>query len=105
MSAALWLLAGGTVLLLLYATYRAPRLTSALWWSFSACILGTATLIILLPGAVRDRLLWMAFSIPFIWVGLQFWCYWDSRPWRVASSLMLITIAGTAVVLLSEPIL
>lgn len=88
-----------------WATYRAPRLTSVIWWSFTATIFVSAALIILLPGELRGRLLWSAFFIPVAWVAVQFWCYWESRPGRVAVTLIAATVVGMLVVLFTEPIL
>ena len=90
--------------LLAVCTAKAPRLTSVIWWAFAACILGCAALTVVLPWPLRERLLWFAFFLPFIWVALQFWCYWDGKPWRVTASLIAICITSSLVLWLSEPI-
>ena len=84
------------------ATWKAPRLTSVIWWSFLAAILVSAALNITLPGAFRDKTLWLAFLVPFIWVGFQFWCYWDGRPARVALGLIGLSAASGLVVAFSD---
>ncbi|MEM7016008.1 MAG: hypothetical protein AAF512_01560 [Pseudomonadota bacterium] len=92
------------LLLLGFCTYKAPRLTSAVWWAFAALLLGSAVLIVLLPGPLRERLLWLAFIAPFAWVAIQFWCYWDSKQWRVALSLIAVCLVSSVILFFSGPV-
>lgn len=104
MSVTLWLIIALLILGLGLATAKAPRLTSALWWSTTATIFGISALAFLLPGPLRERLLWLALTTPLFWVALQFWCYWDERPWRVVSGLLVITFGGAAITAALAPI-
>ena len=85
------------------ATWRAPRLSSAVLWALVAAVLGASALLMILPPPFIDKALWLAMTFPLIWVGFQFWCYWDTRGWRVATGLILISLACGTFVLLGTP--
>lgn len=86
-----------------YATWKAPRLTSVLVWSFLATLILSAALLLTLPAPFSEKALWLALAVPLIWTGFQFWCYWDGKPRRVAIGLILITLVSGALVAVSEP--
>ena len=86
-----------------FATWRAPRLSSAVLWALVAAIFSTSALLMILPPPFIDKALWLAMLFPLIWVGFQFWCYWDARRWRVAAGLLLISLASGTFVLLGSP--
>lgn len=85
------------------ATWRAPRLTTILVRSLLASVLGSAALLLTVPFAFGELALWIALSVPALWAGFQFWCYWDGRAWRPAAGLIGITLAGAVTVLLVPP--
>ena len=85
-----------------WATWKAPRLTSVIWWSFLAAILVSAALNVVAPGPFRDKVLWLALLLPFVWVGFQFWCYWDRRPGRPALGLIGLSVASGLIVALTD---
>jgi len=97
------------VLLVLFAgiglaTWKAPRLTSVILWALLATIFSSAALLLVLPGPFSEKALWVALSVPLIWVAFQFWCYWDSRKWRVTGGLIAISIMSGIVVFMTEPL-
>ncbi len=96
-------IAGTVVAGLGVATWRAPRLAAVLVWSLLASILGSAALLLVLPFAFGELALWVALFVPLLWVGFQFWCYWDRRAWRPAAGLIGVALAGAATVLLVPP--
>lgn len=103
MSTTLLVMIGGVIVALGLATWRAPRLTSIIVWSLTATIMLGAALILLVPAPLGELALWLALLTPLIWVGFQFWCYWDARKWRVALGLIAITLAGAAVAAVLPP--
>ncbi|MEL6362257.1 MAG: hypothetical protein AAFR21_14365 [Pseudomonadota bacterium] len=87
------------------ATWKAPRLTSIIWWALVATIFSSAALLLIVPGPFSEKALWIALSVPLIWVGLQFWCYWDKSKWRVASGLIVLSLVSGLVVFVTEPVI
>ena len=85
------------------ATWKAPRLTSVIWWALVASMLFSAALLLTLPIPFRSLALWMALAVPIIWVAFQFWCYWDGKGWRVATGMILISIVSGAIVFTTPP--
>ncbi|MEO0884101.1 MAG: hypothetical protein AAFY34_15430 [Pseudomonadota bacterium] len=86
------------------ATWKAPRLTSVIWWALVATIFSTAALLLVLPGPFSEKALWIALSVPFVWVMFQFWCYWDASKWRVALGLIAVSLVSGIVVFMNDPI-
>ncbi|MEM7492466.1 MAG: hypothetical protein AAF296_03735 [Pseudomonadota bacterium] len=86
------------------STWKAPRLTSVLFWAALATILIGSALIMNLPGVVSQNLLWLLIAFPFIWVGLQFWCYWDPSKWRVAGGMVTLCMLLSVIVFVSTPL-
>ncbi|MEM7734533.1 MAG: hypothetical protein AAF267_01980 [Deinococcota bacterium] len=101
MSAITWAIGGVVVAGLGAATWRAPRLTSALLWSLVSAVLVSAALILVVPGAFRDKVFWFAMLLPFVWVAMQFWLYWDKHRWRVTLALFGLATVSAAIVFLS----
>lgn len=91
------------VLSLAAATWRRPRLTSVTVWALVASIFFCSALLLTLPGEFKDVARWITFSVPFIWVAFQFYCYWDKKDWRVAANLIAISIVSGMVVFVTEP--
>ena len=87
------------------ATWKAPRLTSVIVWALLAAIFTSSAILMTFPGAFAEKALWVALSVPFIWVALQFWTYWDRKAWRVAIGLMALTALSAAIVFTSEPMI
>ncbi|MEM9360000.1 MAG: hypothetical protein AAGB04_27765 [Pseudomonadota bacterium] len=82
----------GTICALTAWTVAAPRLTSVILWSMVSAMLVTSALLVLLPGDFVATGIGLALAVSFIWVGFQFWCYWDKHGWRVASGLIAISV-------------
>ena len=82
----------GVVAALTAWTVAAPRLTSVILWSMVAALLGRSALAVIIPGNFLAVGIGGALAVSFIWVGFQFWCYWDKHGWRVASGLIAISV-------------
>jgi hypothetical protein len=63
----------------------------------------TAALLLVLPGAFSSKALWIALSVPVIWVAFQFWCYYADSAWRVIVTQISLSIISGIVVFLSAP--
>ncbi|MEL6687018.1 MAG: hypothetical protein AAFP97_05300 [Pseudomonadota bacterium] len=101
---ALPLIIGGIVFIAIgVATWKSPRLTSVILWALLAAIFTTCMLLMHLPGSFSEKALWMTLAVPLIWCGLQFWCYWDGKAWRVTGGLIALTVVGAAVTFLTTP--
>ncbi|MEM9619377.1 MAG: hypothetical protein AAF936_15590 [Pseudomonadota bacterium] len=85
------------------ATWKAPRLTSIIFWSLVATIFFTSALLMKAPGPFPEKALWLTLAVPIIWTAFQFWTYWDGKPWRVAGGLIAIAIISGIIVFVSEP--
>lgn len=92
------------VIALALATWRAPRITSILVWAMIATLLIVSAISMNLPGDVVNKLVGLALFLPLIWVGLQFWCFWDPSKWRVAGGLITICIVSGGIVAISTPL-
>ena len=86
-----------------FATYKAPRLTSAIFWSLVATIFLTSAMLLTLPGPFSEVALWLSLAVPLIWAAFQFWCYWDGNKWRVTSGLIALAVIGGAVTFIVDP--
>ncbi|MEL7231965.1 MAG: hypothetical protein AAGJ85_05585 [Pseudomonadota bacterium] len=86
------------------ATWKAPRLTSILFWATLATILVGSAAAMVMPGEVAENLIWLVLAFPLIWVGLQFWCYWDGSKWRVAAGMIGVCIVSGLVIYISPPL-
>ena len=69
------------------STWKAPRLTSIIFWSLIAAILFGAVLLLTLPFEFRPLALWLSLAVPLIWLSFQFWCYWDKKGDRKSTRL------------------
>ncbi|MEO1044559.1 MAG: hypothetical protein AAFX04_03880 [Pseudomonadota bacterium] len=91
------------VLALAFFTWKGPRLTGAIIWAFITTMAVCSAFVMIGPWGFADRVLIVALISPFIWVGLQFWLYWNPSKWRVLSVMIGISAISTAIILLSEP--
>lgn len=89
---------------LLIATWKAPRLTSTLAWALTATMLVIAALAMNVPGELTNKLIGFALFFPLLWVGLQFWCYWDPSKWRVALGHISLCVVSGIIVASSTPL-
>lgn len=85
------------------ATWKAPRLTGATWWSLLATILFSAALLLSLPFDFGQLALWLTLAVPVIWMAFMFLCYWDASKWRVPVALIVLSVASAAVITLVPP--
>ncbi|MEM7781100.1 MAG: hypothetical protein AAF697_11985 [Pseudomonadota bacterium] len=92
---------GAILLGICYGTWRNPRLWSALFWSFVATFMLTAAIVRGLPGPFQDKVFALTIVMPLVWVGFQFWLYWNPGRWTVTLILFMIIIVSTVVVLIS----
>ncbi|MEO0974807.1 MAG: hypothetical protein AAFX85_17100 [Pseudomonadota bacterium] len=83
------------------ATWKAPRLTSALIWTFVGTMLISAALMKVFPGEFRGRVFSFALFMPVLWVGLQFWLYWDRSRWRPTLAVIGLSVVSAGVVVLT----
>lgn len=97
-STLLALLAAGVL-----ATVRWPRAMAVNLWSFITTVLVTSGLIIVLPTPFAATVLWAGLVLPVLWVALQWWAYWDQRRWRPTAAMVMLSIAGAAVIATMEP--
>ena len=88
------------VIVLGLATWKAPRLTSTLVWSFIAAFAICIAIATTAPGPALDRVSFFAVGTPVVWGCLQFWCYWHGGKWRVVGGLLGATAIGAAVAVL-----
>ncbi|MEM6537039.1 MAG: hypothetical protein AAF668_04850 [Pseudomonadota bacterium] len=84
-------------------TWKSPRLAGALVWAFVAALLVTAAFDIVAPGPFADRVILSSVCIPIVWVGFQFWLYWDPIKWRVVSVLIALSGLSGVVIALAPP--
>ena len=84
-------------------TVAAPRLTSVIVWSLIAAMLLPSALLVILPFDFRALALWIALAVSLIWVAFQFFCYWDKRGWRVATSLIAVSVLSGYIVFTTPP--
>lgn len=104
MSPVILAIAGVALALVIYCTWKAPRLTSVILWSLVATIFLTAALLLAMPGPFSEKGLWLTIAVPLIWVLLQFWCYWDRSKWRVAGGLIATSIVSAIIVFSIDPL-
>lgn len=86
-----------------FATWKAPRLTSIIWWSLVATILSAAAILLTLPVDFGQLALWLTLGVPIIWMTYMFLCYWDKSGKRVAVILILISVVSGIVVATVPP--
>ncbi|MEM6536899.1 MAG: hypothetical protein AAF668_04130 [Pseudomonadota bacterium] len=86
-----------------FATWKAPRLTSILFWSLMATIPTASLIVFLAPGSFLNRVGWLAVSLPAIWVAFQFLSYWLPRPRLTALGFILISATGFAFIAATGP--
>ncbi|MEM9530259.1 MAG: hypothetical protein AAGA23_05030 [Pseudomonadota bacterium] len=99
----MWLIPTVLIALVLWFTWRKPRLSGSVVWSLVATVLLTSALMLVLPGPLRERVVWVALASPLIWVGAIFWCHWDARPRRPQLTLIGVALAAGLVVYLLPP--
>lgn len=87
----------------IWASWKAPRLTSSLLWVLLATLFFSAALISIVPGGLRLRLIWTSLLLPFIWVGFLFWCHWEQQRWRVPLGMIGLTMLSGVLVFLFKP--
>jgi len=63
----------------------------------SAVLVASAVLVIG-PGPVAERILWLGLALPLIWIGIMIQAYRAANIWRFAGVLGLITGASAAAV-------
>ena len=66
-----------------------------------ATILLGVALLLSFSGNFHYRFLWVALMLPIIWAALIFYCYWDSKAWRVLLVNLVIIVVGFTMVLLN----
>jgi len=87
-----------------FSTWKAPRLTSVIFWALIATLFLGAAALIVLPGAFSEKALWMSLVLPVIWAAVQFWTYWEKRAWVVAGGLIAVTIICGIIIFTMEPV-
>ena len=96
-------LASAGALTLGFFTWKGPRLTSALIWAFVATFFVCAAYNVVGPGDFANRVFLTGFLSPIIWVGFQFWIYWNPSHWRIPALLIALSVVGGLTVFLSDP--
>lgn len=86
------------------ATWKAPRLTSTLVWALMTATLTVSAIAMNVPGELSNNLIGLALLYPLLWVGLQFWCYWNKSKWRVAGGLIAVCGVLGTVISISTPL-
>lgn len=77
------------------------RLTGLILVSFIFTILFSSALLMTVPYALADKLIWMGLSVPLTWTISMMYCYWDEKAWRPVATLSSLSIVSAVVVLLS----
>ncbi|MEM9839358.1 MAG: hypothetical protein AAF830_09415 [Pseudomonadota bacterium] len=85
-------------------TWKAPRLTSVIFWALIATLFLGAAGLSLLPGSFSEKALWMSIALPVLWAAVQFWTYWEKRAWVVAGGLIAVTVVCGAIIFTMEPV-
>jgi len=93
-----------TVALLGLATWKAPRLTSVIFWALIATLFLGAAGLIVLPGAFSEKALWISLGLPVVWAIIQFWTYWERRSWVVTGGLIAATVVCGIILFTMEPV-
>ena len=92
----------GTVFVgICYGTWRNPRLWSALIWAFVATFLLTAAITVAFPADFAQKVFFLTIFMPLVWVGFQFWLYWNPGRWRVTLYLLGISLISGLIVAFS----
>ena len=94
---------GGVLLGICYGTWRNPRLWSALFWTFVATFLMSAAIVVAFPAPFADKTFAVTIVMPLVWVGLQFWLYWNPGRWTVTLILFVIILLSGGIIALSPP--
>ena len=94
-----------SVLALAFFTWKAPRLTSIIIWALVATIFFCSALLLTGPGSFSEKALWITLAVPWVWMGFQFWVYWEKRAWFVTAALIAISVISGTIVFLSEPMI
>lgn len=95
---------GGLALLgIAYGTWRNPRLWSALIWAFVAAFLLAAAIIVAFPAEFVDKVFLVTIFLPLVWVGFQFWLYWNPGRWTVTLILLGISVVCGTIIAVSPP--
>ena len=69
----------------------------------TALLLASALLVIA-PGPIAERILWLGLALPLIWVAIMVLAYRTSAPWRLAGGLGAVAgLSAAAVALLPPP--
>ena len=87
-----------------FFSYKSPRLTAVIWWAFAAAVLSSAVFIVHFPGELRVRLLWAGFLLPFYWVAIQFWVYWERKTWLINAVLIGASVFSALVLFFSKSV-
>ncbi|NRA29335.1 MAG: hypothetical protein HRU11_03655 [Parvularculaceae bacterium] len=85
------------------ATWKAPRLTSVIFWALVATIFVGAALLLTMPGTFADKALWLTMFVPVLWAAFQFWTYWEKRSWVVVAGLIGVSLISAAIVFTTDP--
>ncbi|MEM1051180.1 MAG: hypothetical protein AAGI28_03715 [Pseudomonadota bacterium] len=95
---------GGAIFLgICYGTWRNPKLWSALIWSFVATFLLSSAFAMTFPADFAQKVFFMTVFMPLVWVGFQFWLYWNPGRWTVTLILLGISVVSGTIVALSPP--
>lgn len=67
-------------------------------------VLLASALLIIAPGPVGERILWLGLALPLIWVTIMVLAYRTATPWQLAGGLgALAGLSAAAVALLPPP--
>jgi len=86
-------------------TWKSPRVTGVMIWSLIATTICLAALMIILPFDLKQFALWLTIIVPVVWVGLQFWCYWDNHAWRPTIFMIFLSLISLIIIFSSDPII
>ncbi|MEL7128812.1 MAG: hypothetical protein AAGK23_04635 [Pseudomonadota bacterium] len=86
---------------LIWIGIKAPRTISAIVLVPIAVLIASSALVSLLPGTLSNRLFFSVMGYGVLVIGLQFWCYWERRPWRVVTGLLSLSVASAAALIVA----
>lgn len=75
------------------------RLFGLIIVSFLFTILLTSALIVAVPYDLTAKLIWVGMSVPLVWAGAMFYCYWDDQPWRPVAVLSSLSACAVIVII------
>jgi len=76
------------------------RAFSSLVLSFFAAALVSIVVIMTIGVSPVDKLYWVGFSLPLIWLMGMFYSYWDDKAWRPLVVMLGLSVLSVILIIL-----